>query len=139
MNGREPDAFSKDRRPSARRVLIFTVIGLSIGAIPFSAAAYAAGMPPYLFVWADVSASAFVALAFLTGKFGEAGKLTPRRASVFFGVVPAIGVVAGLLMVLVGVGIPVALYLFSAIIILCNFIYWTWFDHEALSSPAAAS
>ena len=105
------------------------LIGVATGLVVFSGLAYwVVGLPLFFIIWADLTGAAFLVLPFATRSIRVAGVLNARRASAFFGIIPALGVVAGVVITAIGLGIRSGLYAFSAVIIVCNAIYWPWFD-----------
>lgn len=113
---------------------IILVIGTSIGLAITAAFCHVIGLPTWFSIWACSMVATFVAMPILTGKVGEAHRLTQRRATALFGIIPAVGVGAGILISSLGLGLPASLYSFSAVIVVCTFIYWTWFDEPVSSS-----
>ena len=108
------------------------LIGVATGLLVFSGLAYwVVGLPLFFIIWADLTGAAFLVLPFATGSIRVAGVLNVRRASAFFGIIPAIGVVAGVVITAIGLGIRSGLYAFSAVIVVCNLVYWLCFDKSS--------
>ena len=122
------DSAGKNRHTSSTNISFWmiVVVGTSIGLAITVGFCHVIGLPRWFIIWACLMIVTFVAMPILTG--GEAHKLNQRRATALFGIIPAIGVVAGLAIGALGFGVLAGLYTFSAVIVLCNFAYWIWFD-----------
>ena len=113
---------------------IILVLPTSIALVITAGVFHAIGLPTWFTVWVCLMVVIFLAMPILTGKVGEAHRLTQRRATALFGIIPAVGVVAGMLISALGLGLPASLYSFSGVIVVCTFIYWIWFDEPVSSS-----
>jgi len=125
------DKTNQTEQPSPNPIIHMLpgLVGVTAGLLVFSALAYrVVGLPLFFVIWADLTGVAFLILPFATGSVRVAGVLDTRRARVFFGIIPAIGVVAGVVITAIGLGIRSSLYAFSAVIVGCNAMYWLWFD-----------
>jgi hypothetical protein len=109
-----------------RRVALLIWIPMAIGSV----LAYAAKLPGFVIAWANVMFVVFILIPLLTGMVDEAGRVNARRAIAFFGVIPGVAAVSGILMAALGLPATLILYLFGAVIVLGNCVYWVWFDRR---------